>query len=58
MYNAFSRQAPISLLVLTPGRIEEFLLGRGRAVVSTEELEVLVLDGADRFVSPAPVAIG
>lgn len=32
----------------TPGRIEEFLLGKGRTVVSCKEMEVLVLDEADR----------
>jgi len=28
--------------------MEEFLLGKGKAAVSTKELEVLVLDEADR----------
>jgi len=36
------------IVVGTPGRIEEFLLGKGKNVVSTKELEVLVLDEADR----------
>lgn len=39
------------IIIGTPGRMEEFLLGKGRDVVSTKELEVLVLDEADRFVS-------
>lgn len=38
------------IIVGTPGRIEEFLLGRGRSVVNVKELEVLVLDEADRYV--------
>ncbi|KIY42929.1 DEAD-domain-containing protein [Fistulina hepatica ATCC 64428] len=37
------------IVVGTPGRIEEFLLGKGQDVVSTKELEVLVLDEADRL---------
>ncbi len=37
------------IIVGTPGRIEEFLLGRGRDTVSTKALEVLVLDEADRY---------
>jgi len=37
-------------VVGTPGRVEEFLLGKGLNVVSCKELEVLVLDEADRFV--------
>ena len=36
------------IIVGTPGRIEEFLLGKGRKVVNVKELEVLVLDEADR----------
>jgi len=36
------------IVVGTPGRVEEFLLGKGKNVVSTKELEVLVLDEADR----------
>ena len=39
------------IIIGTPGRMEEFLLGKGRDVVSTKELEILVLDEADRFVS-------
>lgn len=37
------------IVIGTPGRIEEFLLGRGAARVSVKELEVLVLDEADRL---------
>lgn len=37
------------IVIGTPGRIEEFLLGRGAARVSVKELEVLVLDEADRY---------
>ncbi|KAH7106405.1 DEAD-domain-containing protein [Auriculariales sp. MPI-PUGE-AT-0066] len=37
------------VVVGTPGRIEEFLLGRGRNTVSVKDLEVLVLDEADRL---------
>lgn len=36
------------IVIGTPGRIEEFLLGKGRASVIVKELEVLVLDEADR----------
>lgn len=36
------------IVIGTPGRIEEFLLGKGRTSVSVKELEVLVLDEADR----------
>ncbi|PPQ78023.1 hypothetical protein CVT26_015815 [Gymnopilus dilepis] len=36
------------IVVGTPGRIEEFLLGKGREVVNVKSLEVLVLDEADR----------
>ena len=36
------------IIVGTPGRIEEFLLGKGREVVNVKSLEVLVLDEADR----------
>ena len=36
------------IVIGTPGRIEEFLLGKGRASVSVKELEVLVMDEADR----------
>ncbi|KAI0006105.1 DEAD-domain-containing protein [Russula compacta] len=37
------------IIIGTPGRVEEFLLGKGKASVSTKELEVLVLDEADRL---------
>ncbi|KAF5390553.1 hypothetical protein D9757_002771 [Collybiopsis confluens] len=37
------------IVVGTPGRIEEFLLGRGLGSVNVKELEVLVLDEADRL---------
>lgn len=37
------------IVVGTPGRIEEFLLKGGRNVVNVKELEVLVLDEADRY---------
>ncbi|KAH0839733.1 DEAD-domain-containing protein [Lanmaoa asiatica] len=40
---------PRLLLLSTPGRVEEFLIGRGKTVVSVKELEVLVLDEADRL---------
>lgn len=36
------------IVVGTPGRIEEFLLGKGQDVVNVKELEMLVLDEADR----------
>jgi ATP-dependent RNA helicase DDX55/SPB4 len=36
------------IIIGTPGRIEEFLLGRGGNNVNIKELEVLVLDEADR----------
>lgn len=36
------------IVIGTPGRIEELLLGRGKDVVNVKELEVLVLDEADR----------
>jgi DEAD/DEAH box helicase len=39
------------IVVGTPGRMEEFILGKGRSVVSCKDLEVLVLDEADRFAS-------
>lgn len=38
------------IVIGTPGRIEEFLTGKGRDVVGVKELEVLVLDEADRYV--------
>ncbi|KAJ7063581.1 DEAD-domain-containing protein [Mycena amicta] len=37
------------IIIGTPGRVEEFLLGKGKNVVSVKELEVLVLDEADRL---------
>ncbi|KAG5641593.1 hypothetical protein DXG03_004676 [Asterophora parasitica] len=37
------------IVIGTPGRIEEFLLGKGKGVVNVRELEVLVLDEADRL---------
>jgi len=37
------------IVIGTPGRIEEFLLRKGRNSVSVKELEVLVLDEADRY---------
>lgn len=37
------------IIVGTPGRIEEFLLGKGRSTVSCKELDILVLDEADRL---------
>lgn len=47
-----------NIVIGTPGRIEEFLLGRGRSVVNVKELEVLVLDEADRYVlSGAPPSV-
>jgi ATP-dependent RNA helicase DDX55/SPB4 len=39
------------IVVGTPGRVEEFLLGKGRGAVDVKELEVLVLDEADRYAS-------
>lgn len=36
------------IIIGTPGRMEEFLIGKGKTVVSVKELEVLVLDEADR----------
>lgn len=36
------------IVIGTPGRVEEFLLGKGKNVVSVKELEILVLDEADR----------
>ena len=39
------------IIIGTPGRVEEFLLGKGKSVVSAKELEVLVLDEADRWAS-------
>ncbi|KAJ7243412.1 DEAD-domain-containing protein [Mycena haematopus] len=37
------------IVIGTPGRVEEFLLGKGKNIVSVKELEVLVLDEADRL---------
>ncbi|KAJ7168354.1 DEAD-domain-containing protein [Mycena crocata] len=37
------------IVIGTPGRVEEFLLGKGKTIVSVKELEVLVLDEADRL---------
>ncbi|KAG9317277.1 DEAD-domain-containing protein [Chiua virens] len=37
------------IVIGTPGRMEEFLLGRGKTLVSIKELEMLVLDEADRL---------
>ncbi|KAF9009066.1 DEAD-domain-containing protein [Cyathus striatus] len=37
------------IVIGTPGRVEEFLLGKGRGSVNVKELEVLVLDEADRL---------
>lgn len=38
------------IVIGTPGRVEEFLLGKGNFVVNVQELEVLILDEADRQV--------
>jgi ATP-dependent RNA helicase DDX55/SPB4 len=38
------------IIVGTPGRIEEFLLGKGSKHVNVKELEALVFDEADRYV--------
>ncbi|KAK2466230.1 hypothetical protein APHAL10511_001872 [Amanita phalloides] len=38
-----------NIVIGTPGRVEEFLLGKGRASIIVKELEVLVLDEADRL---------
>jgi len=40
------------IVVGTPGRIEEFLLGKGRHSVNVKELEVLIMDEADRSIYP------
>ncbi|KIK97158.1 hypothetical protein PAXRUDRAFT_825250 [Paxillus rubicundulus Ve08.2h10] len=37
------------IVIGTPGRVEEFLIGRGKTVVGVKDLEVLVLDEADRL---------
>ncbi len=42
------------IVIGTPGRIEEFLLGRGGDRISVKELEVLVFDEADRYVFNDP----
>lgn len=39
------------IVIGTPGRIEEFLLGKGRGIVNVKELDILVLDEADRCAS-------
>ncbi|KZT27125.1 DEAD-domain-containing protein [Neolentinus lepideus HHB14362 ss-1] len=44
----FLSTAP-DIVIGTPGRVEEFLLGKGKGVVNVKELEVLVLDEADRL---------
>jgi len=36
------------IVIGTPGRMEEFILGKGRTLVNVKELEILVLDEADR----------
>lgn len=40
------------IVIGTPGRIEEFLLGKGKGIVNVKELEILVLDEADRYAYP------
>ena len=40
------------IIIGTPGRVEEFLLGKGRGAASAKELDMLVLDEADRCVIP------
>ena len=42
------------IVIGTPGRVEEFLLGKGRDAVIVKELDVLVLDEADRYVYCSP----
>ncbi|KAI6119324.1 DEAD-domain-containing protein [Pisolithus croceorrhizus] len=37
------------IVIGTPGRVDEFLMGKGKTVVSVKDLEVLVLDEADRL---------
>ena len=37
-----------NIVIGTPGRVEEFLLGKGAGIVSVKGLEVLVFDEADR----------
>ena len=41
------------IVIGTPGRVEEFLLGKGQNAVSTKELDILILDEADRYVIKA-----
>lgn len=41
------------IVVGTPGRIEEFLLGKGQNIVNVKSLEVLVMDEADRYATPS-----
>ncbi|TFK75885.1 DEAD-domain-containing protein [Pluteus cervinus] len=38
-----------NIVIGTPGRVEEFLLGKGKNTVNVKQLEVLVLDEADRL---------
>lgn len=45
------------IIIGTPGRVEEFLIGKGKSIVNVRELEILVLDEADRSVSIQPVLI-
>lgn len=45
------------IIIGTPGRMEEFLIGKGKTVVSVKELEVLVLDEADRWGSSTGVRV-
>ncbi|KAG8852159.1 ATP-dependent rRNA helicase spb4 [Serendipita sp. 411] len=47
-------ESSASIVIGTPGRVEEFLLGRGSKHVSVKELEVLVFDEADRYVTYPP----
>ncbi|CAG7846486.1 ATP-dependent rRNA helicase SPB4 {ECO:0000305} {ECO:0000250/UniProtKB:P25808} [Serendipita indica DSM 11827] len=42
-------ESSADIVIGTPGRIEEFLLGRGGNRVNVKELEVLVFDEADRL---------
>ncbi|KAG8818398.1 ATP-dependent rRNA helicase spb4 [Serendipita sp. 399] len=42
-------ESEADIIIGTPGRIEEFLLGRGSKQVSVKELDVLVFDEADRL---------
>ena len=45
------------IIIGTPGRIEEFLLGKGKGIVNAKELEILVLDEADRYAFPRILSI-